>query len=90
MLSETDASRMPRSWLRWAVRTLQATRKTTPGTPVDNQIGSYLADADLFVTGDRAFESLVRRIRAERGHGGGTVPGHRAQRYGHRDTTARW
>lgn len=64
-LYETDVSRQPRSWLRWAVRTLQATRKTSPGTPVDNQIGSYLVDADIFVTADKIFTAIVQRIGDE-------------------------
>ncbi len=62
ILYETDASHLPRNWLRWAVRTLQATRKTSAGTPVDNQIGSYLVDADVFVTADKVFYSIVQRI----------------------------
>jgi hypothetical protein len=62
---ETAASYLPRNWLRWALRALQATRTTTPGTPVDNQIGSYLVDADFLVTADRAFASIVQRIANE-------------------------
>jgi hypothetical protein len=53
ILYETDVSRLPRSWLRWAVRTSQATRNTSSGTAVDNQISSYLVDADIFVTADK-------------------------------------
>jgi hypothetical protein len=64
-LYETDTSRLPRSWLRWALQTLQATRKTSPGTPVDNQIGSCLVEADLFVTADKVFVSIVRRVANE-------------------------
>jgi hypothetical protein len=64
-LYETDASRLPRNWLRWALQTLQGTRKTSPGTPVDNQIGSYLLDADLFVTADKVFVSIVQRVANE-------------------------
>jgi hypothetical protein len=64
-LYETDASHLPRSWLRWALKTLQATRKTGPGTPVDNQIGSYLIDADFLVTGDKVFDAIVRRVAGE-------------------------
>ncbi len=64
-LYETDASHLPRDWLRWAFRTLQATRKTSPGTPVDNQISSYLVDADLLVTADKVFVSIIQRVTAE-------------------------
>lgn len=62
---ETDASHLPRRWLRWALGTLQATRKTGSGTPVDNQIGSYLVDADLLVTADKVFASIVQRVADE-------------------------
>jgi hypothetical protein len=64
-LYETDASHFPRSWLRWALRTLQATRKTSPGTPVDNQIGSYLVDADFLLTADKVFAAIVQRVAKE-------------------------
>jgi hypothetical protein len=64
-LYETDTSHLPREWLRWAFRTLQATRKVSPGTPVDNQIGSYLVDADIFMTADKIFVSIIERIAAE-------------------------
>jgi hypothetical protein len=39
-------------------------RKATPGTPVDNQIGTYLPFVDHFVTGDKGFLS-VEDLRAE-------------------------
>ena len=64
-LYETDISHLPRSWLRWAFRIIQATRKTTPGTPVDNQISSYLVDADILMTADKVFVSIIQRITAE-------------------------
>jgi hypothetical protein len=63
ILYETSASYLRRNWLRWAVGTLQMTRKTGPGTPVDNQISSYLVDADDLVTGDAAFVSIIERVR---------------------------
>jgi hypothetical protein len=65
ILHDTDARRMPRNWLRWAVATLQATRATSPGSAVDNQIGSYLVDADVFVTADKVFAAIVQRLRTE-------------------------
>jgi hypothetical protein len=64
-LYETEVDRLPRSWLRWALKTLQATRKTSAGTPVDNQIGSYLVDADILVTADKIFDAIVRRLADE-------------------------
>ena len=44
-------------------------RKTSPGTPVDNQIGSYLVDADFLVTADKVIASIAERIGSE-----GVVP----------------
>jgi hypothetical protein len=64
-LYETEAHRLPRSWLRWALTTLQATRKTSAGTPVDNQIGSYLVEADILVTADKIFDAIIRRLADE-------------------------
>jgi hypothetical protein len=65
LLYETEADRLPRNWLRWAFSTLQATLRASPGTPADTQIGSYLKDADCFVTADKTFVAIVRRIRDE-------------------------
>ncbi|WP_143876138.1 hypothetical protein [Nocardia fluminea] len=61
-LYETEPARLPRSWLRWAIQVLQGTRTTSPGTPVDNQIASYLVEADIFVTADKAFAAIVQRV----------------------------
>jgi hypothetical protein len=58
---QTEA--LPLAWLRWAFSFVQSTRKTTPGTPVDNQISTYLPGADVFVTCDRAFADCVDRVR---------------------------
>jgi hypothetical protein len=54
---------LPREWIRWAMTELQATRKVTSGTPVDNQIATYLCDFDLFPTSDRAFADCVDLMR---------------------------
>jgi hypothetical protein len=37
--------------------------EVTPGTPVDNQISTYLVDYDVFVTADRAFTECVELLR---------------------------
>lgn len=60
---ECSPERLPREWIRWAMREVQALRKVTPGTPVDNQICTYLFDYDVFVTSDRAFSECVEVIR---------------------------
>jgi hypothetical protein len=62
---ECSAERLPREWLRWAMREVQALRKFTPGTPVDNQICTYLFDHDIFLTSDRAFADCVEVIRPQ-------------------------
>jgi hypothetical protein len=59
---EVETTEVPREWLRWAVRLLQSTRTVTAGTPGDNQISSYLLDADGFLTADRAFADIVARV----------------------------
>ena len=64
-LHEADAAEVPREWIRWAVRFLQGTRGVTAGTPVDNQIASYLYDADLFVSGDKTFVDIIRKVQPE-------------------------
>jgi hypothetical protein len=60
---DCEKERLPREWLRWAMREVQALRKVTRGTPVDNQISTYLMDYDIFVTGDRAFAECIEIIR---------------------------
>ncbi|MDQ7903537.1 hypothetical protein RB614_03290 [Phytohabitans sp. ZYX-F-186] len=60
---ECAKERLPREWLRWAMGEVQSLRKVTPGTPVDNQIATYLVDYDYFVTGDRAFAECIEVIR---------------------------
>src|SRR5262249_6675689 len=44
-LYDLSSNRMRRNWLRWAFTIVQATRRTTPGTPGDNQLAGYLIDA---------------------------------------------
>ena len=64
-VDEGALSRVPREWLRWAMREVQALRKVTPGTPVDNQICTYLVDYDIFLTSDRAFVDCIEVIRPQ-------------------------
>jgi hypothetical protein len=61
--SEVEVQRLPREWLRWAFEYVQATRSTTPGTPVDNQISVYLPECDVFLSADKAFIDCVEKVR---------------------------
>ncbi|WP_133161137.1 hypothetical protein [Microterricola pindariensis] len=60
---EVSMSELPFHWLRWALDYVQRTRRTTDGTPVDNQIGTYLAACDIFVSGDRALLDCIEKVR---------------------------
>lgn len=64
-LYDLSSDRMRRNWLRWAFRIVQASRRTTPGTPGDNQLASYLIDADRFVTADRGFADAVSKVAVQ-------------------------
>ena len=64
-LYEASLEMLPLHWLRSAMTYVQMVRRVTPGTPVDNQIGTYLPFVDHFFTGDRGFLSAVEHIRAE-------------------------
>jgi hypothetical protein len=41
----------------------QALRSTSRGAPGDNQLATYLVDADLFLTNDKIFADLVGEMR---------------------------
>lgn len=60
---EVDSKRLPREWIRWGMREVQALKKVTPGTPVDNQIATYLVDYDVFLTSDRGFGQCIEWLR---------------------------
>lgn len=60
---EVTKEEMPLAWLRWAFEHVQATRTTTNGTPVDNQIATYLPECDAFATADKAFAECVEKVR---------------------------
>lgn len=59
---EVSAVELPHEWLHWGMSIVQATRTNTDGTPVDNQITSYLPDYDYFLTADRVFVDCVRLV----------------------------
>jgi hypothetical protein len=62
-LREVTKDEMPLAWLRWAFAHVQATRKTSNGAPVDNQIATYLPECDVFATADRIFVECVDKVR---------------------------
>ncbi|VXC27811.1 conserved hypothetical protein [Aeromicrobium sp. 9AM] len=53
LLYEVDETLMVRNWLRWAVRFLQNSARIQLSNGVDEQIASYMPDADLFFTADK-------------------------------------
>ena len=64
-LREVERGRMPRCWVRWATETLQQHHKVSDGTPCDAQLGTYLIDADRFLSADKVFVNIANRCRAE-------------------------
>ena len=60
---EVEANRLPLEWLRWAFEHVQATRAGNDGTPVDNQIATYLPECDIFITADKVFADCVEKVR---------------------------
>jgi hypothetical protein len=60
---EVVTRHVPREWVRWAMSEAQPLRKVTTGTPVDNQISTYLVDFDVFLTSDRAFGESLEVLR---------------------------
>lgn len=60
---DAESVALPREWIRWAMAEAQATRATSPGTPGDNQLATYLVDVDLFVSTDKVFVELVDAMR---------------------------
>lgn len=60
---ETSKEYLPLQWLRWAFDIVQSTQKITNGSPVDNQIATYLPQSDVFVSSDRNFIHQIEKIR---------------------------
>lgn len=61
-LREVDASRMTRTWLLWAVNTLQLKVKLGSGNAGDAQHAQHLVDADLFLTADARYANVLRSV----------------------------
>lgn len=59
---DVQAANMPRWWLRETMRLHQSTRKVNAGSPVDNQIASYVFGSDGLLTADKTFAQLVNVV----------------------------
>lgn len=64
-LHDVEAVHMPRHWLRWAFEFMQRLHKVTDGTPGDTQLGTYLVDADVFLSADKVFVAIAEKCRAD-------------------------
>jgi hypothetical protein len=62
-LYEVILDSIPRNWLRWAVNLVQLEVKVTHGNPADAQHSTYLVDADLFLTADARYVSVLEMVR---------------------------
>lgn len=56
---------MPRRWLRFSSGLLQQFSGWSRGTPGDNQISTYLMDADRFITADTGLSRIVEKLRSD-------------------------
>lgn len=67
-LYQVQKDEIPRNWLRWAIHWAQMRQRITAGNPADAQHASFLLDADIFVTADKALievlSSLSRQVTA--------------------------
>ena len=59
---EVSPADMPRNWITWAVGFLQLGRSLSLSNAVDQQIATYLFDADIFVTGDSRFADVLEQV----------------------------
>lgn len=62
-LHRTEATRVPRQWLRAAHDMAQRFRSVNHGSIVDNQIYTYLMETDIVVTSDRIFIGILEDVR---------------------------
>jgi hypothetical protein len=54
---------LPRQWIRWGHNFAQRFRKVTPGSGGDNQLFTYLVEAYLVITADKAFLDILEECR---------------------------
>lgn len=64
-LYEIASSKMPRNWIRSAMNYRQSFNKVNRGSGADNQIATYLIDADLFISADAGFAAQVEHLAYE-------------------------
>jgi hypothetical protein len=64
-LRDVEREYIPRNWLRNAVSIAQFNFKVTPGNPADEQHSSYLLDADLFLSADIRYISMLNLVRED-------------------------
>jgi hypothetical protein len=61
-LYEVERANVPVNWLRWAVRFAQTAAKLEPSGARDEQLATYIAHADLFITNDRRFSRILQPV----------------------------
>jgi hypothetical protein len=64
-LEDVSLEFIPRNWLRNAVSIAQFDFKITPGNPADEQHSAYLLDADLFLSADFRYISMLNLVRED-------------------------
>jgi hypothetical protein len=62
-LQDVELLKIPRNWLRNTVGIAQSDFKVTPGNPADEQHSAYLLDADLFLSADSRYVSMLTLVR---------------------------
>lgn len=61
-LKDVECRFMPRNWLRNAVNIAQSNFKVTSGNPADEQQSAYLLDADIFLSADVRYISMLKLV----------------------------
>ena len=62
-LVDVEAERLPRAWIRWALKLLHSLRRVNDGTPCDTQLGTYLVSCTHFVTADQRYADVIEKCR---------------------------
>ena len=62
-LYEAEKGNLVRFWLEWLHEFSASFRKTTPGTPGDTQLFTYLPDTDVFVSADKGIMQIIEEAR---------------------------
>lgn len=64
-LAELKPHEIGREWLRYAVGHTQLERKVKKSNALDAQHSMYLVDADLFLSGDQSFVTVLQDVRRQ-------------------------